>query len=401
MRFRAIMSGEESGIRQLSQVASEIVREHYDPILGTEQNDYMIDKFQSVQGITEQLAEGYRYYLVYAGSDARNEASPAGFIAFYPKKDCMYLSKLYLYKEERGKGYGRLMLEFVIGEAEKLGLPAVELNVNINNPTVQVYEKMGFFMARREKNPIGHGFYMDDYVYRLSFVNREIREKLYSLKDDEYGKFQGKLMPDVPDDSIIGVRMPQIRELAKEYAHHPRISGFLSELPHKYYDENILHAAIISMEKDYARAVESVNGFLPYVDNWAVCDILRPKAFSKNHEGLRSEIDRWIRGRDTYTVRFGLGMAMCHFLDEDFAPEYLEAAAGIHSDEYYVNMMIAWYFATALAKQWEAALPYLTDERLPVWVHNKTIQKAIESRRIADDRKTLLRSMKIRGNGNR
>lgn len=228
-------------------------------------------------------------------------------------------------------------------------------------------------------------------------INDEIRTRLFELRDEGYREFQAKLMPGVDIERIIGVRTPLLRKLAKEYAKRGDIGDFLEVLPHEYYDEMNLHGFIISELRDYHEAVLRVDAFLPFVDNWATCDLLSPKVFKKHRSELRSEIDRWIASDMVYTIRFGLEMAMSHFLDEDFAPEYLDAAAGIQSGEYYVNMMIAWYFATALAKQWDAVIGYIEGRRLPVWVHNKTIQKAIESYRITDEQKEYLRSMKVKG----
>ena len=223
----------------------------------------------------------------------------------------------------------------------------------------------------------------------------EIRARLFGLRDEGYAAFQGKLMPGIAAERIIGVRTPILRKLAKEYAKREDVGEFLGDLPHGYYDENNLHGFIISECRDFAKAVAYVDALLPYVDNWATCDLLSPKVFAKHRAELRAEVDRWIASSETYTIRFGLEMAMSHYLDEDFMPEYLEAAAGIVSEEYYVNMMIAWYFATALAKQWDAAVGYIEDGRLGAWVHNKTIGKAIESYRITDEQKEYLRGLKI------
>ena len=181
---------------------------------------------------------------------------------------------------------------------------------------------------------------------------------------------------------------------AKQIKGTDEAEAFLKDLPHKYYDENNLHGFIISECKDYEKSVKYVDAILPYVDNWATCDLLSPKAFKKNREKLIKDIDRWLASGETYTVRFGIEMLLSHYLDEDFTPEYLEWVAAVRSEEYYVNMMIAWYFATALAKQYDAALPILLEQRLAPWTHNKTIQKAIESYRITDEQKAYLRSLK-------
>ncbi len=222
----------------------------------------------------------------------------------------------------------------------------------------------------------------------------EIREKLFELRDTGYRDFQARLIPTADPDSVIGVRTPELRRLAKELAKRENIGTFLDDLPHRYFDENQLHAFILSEMKDYAECVERVNRFLPYVDNWATCDQMSPKVFRKHRKELMDEIRAWIRSDRTYTIRFGTGMLMEHFLDGDFRPEYLETAASVKSEEYYVNMMTAWYFATALAKQYEAALPYLEEQRLDARTHNMTIRKAAESYRIAPERKAYLKTLK-------
>ena len=182
--------------------------------------------------------------------------------------------------------------------------------------------------------------------------------------------------------------------MARELAKAEGIEDFLNDLPHKYYDENNLHGFIISLGKDYRQTVERVDAMLPYVDNWATCDLLSPKVFAKHKEELAGEIERWLSSDETYTIRFGIEMLMSHYLDGDFAPKWPERVSRIRSEEYYVNMMIAWYFATALSKQWAAVIPYVEQKKLAPWVHNKTIQKAIESYRITVEQKEYLRSLK-------
>ncbi len=221
-------------------------------------------------------------------------------------------------------------------------------------------------------------------------------ERLKEFEDRDYAAFQAKLTPGVDKESFIGVRVPNIRKIAKELMKDPEKDTFLNVLPHRYYDENMLHSALLSLYGDYDKAIEEVEKFLPYVDNWAVCDTLSPKAFRKNKDRLIDKIREWSKSKDTYTCRFGIEMLMSHYLDGDFRKEYLEIPADIHLDEYYVNMMIAWYYATALAKKWDETIPYLEERRLDVWAHNKTIQKAIESYRITDEQKTYLKSLKIR-----
>ena len=225
-------------------------------------------------------------------------------------------------------------------------------------------------------------------------ITEEIREELYRLQDSKYREFQIKLIPTVTPDSVIGVRTPTLRKYAKELAKQEEIGEFLSDLPHRYFDENQLHAFIISQLKDFGRCMEYVRAFLPYVDNWATCDQMSPKVFGKNKGDLLEQIREWIASGDTYTVRFGIGMLMQHFLDEDFDPEYPELVAQIRSEEYYVNMMKAWYFATALAKQYEAVLPFIEGRRLDDWTHRKAIQKSVESYRITQEQKQYLKSLK-------
>lgn len=227
----------------------------------------------------------------------------------------------------------------------------------------------------------------------------EIQKELFSLQDKEYMKFLSKLTPNVPEDTIIGVRIPEIRKLAKKLVKNNEFEDFLKELPHKYYDENLLHGAIISESKNFENCIKLLDNFLPFVDNWAVCDTISPKIFKKHKKELIEKIKEWSQSDKTYTCRFGVEMLMTHFLDEDFKKEYLEMVANIHSEEYYVKMVVAWFFATALAKQWDYAVIYLENNRLDVWVHNKTIQKARESLRILEDKKGYLKGLKRKKEG--
>ena len=222
----------------------------------------------------------------------------------------------------------------------------------------------------------------------------DILKRLFEMQDKDYALFQGKLVPNIESKLIIGVRVPVLRKFAKELIKEGGQEGFLKELPHKYYDENMLHAILLSEMKDYGDCIKRVNEFLPYVDNWAVCDILSPKVFKKNKDDLLNEIYKWSKSEKTYTCRFGVGMLMSFFLDGDFKEEYLKLPANIKSEEYYINMMIAWFFTTALTKQWEYTLPYIEEGRLATWVHNKTIQKARESYRIDKEKKEYLSSLK-------
>lgn len=221
-----------------------------------------------------------------------------------------------------------------------------------------------------------------------------IQKELFALQDISCGDFQAKLVPNIPRELFIGVRVPEARKLAKRLAKEPEASEFLKDLPHKYYDENILHALLISEMRDYDACIVAIDEFLPYIDNWAVCDILSPKIFKEHKTSLLEKIKEWSASDKTFTCRFGLEMLMSYFLDNDFKPDYLEITTSVHSEEYYVRMMIAWFFATALAKQWDASIKYIEDNRLDTWTHNKAIQKARESRRIAQKQKEYLKLLK-------
>lgn len=223
-----------------------------------------------------------------------------------------------------------------------------------------------------------------------------ISEQLFALQDTEYQMFQSKLMPAIPPETVIGVRTPLLRKLAKELAGTPQAEEFLHSLPHRYYEENNLHAFLIEQIRDYDTVLAETETFLPYIDNWATCDCFCPKVFAKHKAELLSSIRRWLNSGKLYPVRYAMGMLMRYYLDEGFRPKYLAWVAGVHSEEYYLNMMRAWYFATALAKQPDAALPWLTERRLDVWTHNKTIQKAVESCRISPEMKQQLRELRIR-----
>ena len=227
-------------------------------------------------------------------------------------------------------------------------------------------------------------------------MNRdEIVAELFRLQDKKYAAFQAKLIPTVEAERIIGVRTPELRSFAKRLFKDGDTVLFLECLPHKYFDENQLHAFVISLEKDFNKCIAEVEAFLPFIDNWATCDQLSPKAFKKEPEKLLPYIDTWIRSDRVYTVRFAIGMLMEHFLGERFHPKYADMVAAVRSDEYYINMMVAWYFATALAKQYASILPYLEGKKLDDWTHNKTIQKSVESNRISDEQKAYLKTLKI------
>lgn len=242
-------------------------------------------------------------------------------------------------------------------------------------------------------------------------INEEIESRLFELQDQKFREFHKKLIPNVDPETVIGVRTPALRSLAKEMAKREDVDEFLSVLPHKYYDENQLHTFILSGIKDFDKAMDYVNRFLPFVNNWATCDQLSPKIFGKTRENkkcLLQQIKIWLTGKvsldaaiqnsekiHVYAIRFGIEMLMTFFLDEDFKPEYLKIVSKIRSNEYYINMMIAWYFATALAKQYDSTLPFIQKQTLDNWTHNKTIQKAIESYRITDEQKAYLRTLKV------
>ena len=221
-----------------------------------------------------------------------------------------------------------------------------------------------------------------------------IEKELFKLQDKKYKDFQSKLVPTIDPNAIIGIRTPELRNLAKKLIKED-YNSFLDSLPHNYYEENLIHFFIIAMIKDFDECIKRTNEFLPYVDCWSVCDQSSPKSFKKNHKKLLPYIKKWIKSKKTYTIRFGIRMLMNEYLDEDFKPEYLELVSNIKSEEYYVNMMIAWYFATALAKQYEYTIKYIENNKLDKWTHNKAIQKAIESYRITPEQKEYLRKLKI------
>ena len=224
----------------------------------------------------------------------------------------------------------------------------------------------------------------------------DITALLFDLQDKAYADFQSKLLPTVPRKTVIGVRTPDLRKLAKQLSRTPAAKEFLQSLPHRYFDENQLHAFILSEEKDFGTCLAELERFLPYVDNWATCDQLSPRCFKKYAAELLPHIRKWMRSTHTYTIRFGICSLMRYYLDEAFLPEYLQWVASIESDEYYIRMMQAWFFATALAKQWNATLPYIGQHRLEKDTHNKTIQKAVESFRITPEQKALLKTLRAK-----
>ncbi len=224
--------------------------------------------------------------------------------------------------------------------------------------------------------------------------NEDIRLKLQSLKDEKYRDFTAGLMPTVPKEKIIGVRTPLLRSFAKELLKEGDYQNFLTSLPHKYYEEDNLHGFIIEGIKDFNLCISELRRFIPYMDNWATCDCVRPKVLKKEPERVYDFILELLKSNKTYTVRYGIGLLMSFYLDDNFSTVHLKIVAQTTSEEYYINMMIAWYFATALSKQWESTIPYIENKALPQWVHRKTIQKAIESYRITPEQKAYLRTLK-------
>lgn len=222
----------------------------------------------------------------------------------------------------------------------------------------------------------------------------KLQKQLFELQDLKYRDFHSKLMPETDKETVIGIRTPVLRKFAKEFAGTSEAETFLRQLPHRYYEENNLHMMLITGIKDYEKCMEEIQRFLPCIDNWATCDYPAPKCFARHKDQVLEEAKRWISSGETYVIRYGIGMLMRLFLDEDFSSEYLEMAAAVQSQEYYVNMMIAWYFATALAKQWDATVPYIEQHKLSDWVHRKTVQKAVESYRITPEQKEYLKGFR-------
>lgn len=225
---------------------------------------------------------------------------------------------------------------------------------------------------------------------------RDVQKKLFEMQDKGYRDFQAKLIPTVDREKIIGIRTPMLRKFAKEFGKTGEAGMFLKMLPHQYYEENNLHGLLIEQISDYDKCLEELERFLPFIDNWATCDMLALRVVKKHLDAFIREICRWIGSGETYTIRFGISMLMRYYLEEEFKPEYPEKVAVLRSEEYYVNMMRAWYFATALAKQYEQVLPFLEKRRLDIWTHNKTIQKAVESYRIMPEQKEYLRTLRIK-----
>ena len=226
-------------------------------------------------------------------------------------------------------------------------------------------------------------------------VIEKVHAELFEMQDHTYRDFHAKLMPTIDKETVIGVRTPMLRAYAKKFGKTADAVTFLEVLPHKYYEENNLHGLLIEQIKDYPACIAAIERFLPYVDNWATCDMIALRTMKKHLDVFIQEVYSWMASDHPYIVRFGIGMLMRYYLDEQFKPEYPKKVAEIKSDEYYVNMMRAWYFATALAKQYDQILPYLEEKKLDTWTHNKTIQKAVESYRIAPEQKRYLRTLRI------
>ena len=227
---------------------------------------------------------------------------------------------------------------------------------------------------------------------------KKIKNELLSMQDKTYKDFHSKLMPTINPDSIIGIRVPVLRDYAKKLFKENSIESlnpFLKNLSHEYYEENNIHAFIIEKINNFDECIFYLENFLPYIDNWATCDMLNPKIFKTNYEKLLEKIYQWINSDSVYTVRFAIGMLMRYFLDEKFETKYLDLVASINSEEYYINMMRAWFFATALAKQYEQTFPYIKNYSLDKWTHNKTIQKAKESFRISKEQKEELKKFRV------
>ena len=233
-------------------------------------------------------------------------------------------------------------------------------------------------------------------MIKMNEIEKYVQQKLFELQDEKYRDFHAALMPTVDKETVIGVRSPQLKKFAKDFYKSGDCESFLRALPHKYYEENNVHAVIIGFEKDYEKAIALLDKFLPFVDNWATCDLMRIAAFKKHLPELYAKIPEWLNADNPYTVRFGIKMLMDFFLGENFDTECAERVCAVSRDEYYVKMMAAWFFATALAKNYDETVPYIENHRLEKWTHNKAIQKAIESYRITDEQKKYLRTLKIK-----
>lgn len=343
----------------------------------------------------------YRVTCWYIDVTERIEEDPDGVWAFVDKYLDVILSPqgdvVVMDRDELDEAYksGELttvQYEDAIAEGERI---VSELGTDIPATEAWTERVLNEVLQRIEagEKPIEKSIFV---AMQKDKMIEQFRAELFSLQDSDYKAFHSKLMPTIDPDTIIGVRTPALRALARKSKTVPGIDLdlFMASLPHKYYEENNLHAFLIEQCRDYDACIWELDRFLPYVDNWATCDMMRPKCFKKHTKELLGKIKQWIGSTHTYTVRFAIEMLMVYFLDEQYDPKYLAMVAGVQGDEYYINMMIAWYFATALAKQWDSTLPYIEEQRLPLWVHNKTIQKAVESYRISPEQKELLRGLR-------
>ena len=358
------------------------------------------DRFEETVNRLEQTVS-YRVTCWYIDVTERIEEDPDGVWAFVDKYLDVILSPqgdvVVMDRDELDEAYKKGDLtteqyEDAIAEGERI---VSELGTDIPATEAWTERILSRVLQRIEagEKPIEKSIFV---AMQKDKVIEQIQAELFSLQDAEYKAFHSKLMPTIDPDTIIGVRTPALRALARKIKTVPGIDLdlFKASLPHRYYEENNLHAFLIEQCRDYDTCIWELDCFLPYVDNWATCDMMRPKCFKKHTKELLCKIEQWLTSTHTYTVRFAIEMLMVYFLEENFEPKYLAMVAKIQSDEYYINMMIAWYFATALAKQWDSTLQYLTEERLPLWVHNKTIQKAIESYRITQEQKEMLRRLR-------
>lgn len=226
-----------------------------------------------------------------------------------------------------------------------------------------------------------------------------IKVRLFEGSEDEYHNFSAKLIPNIDEDSIVGVRVPKVRAIAKCFNKDEEIKkAFLKKLPHSFHEENQIHLCFIDTIKDYKKSIDELERFMPYITNWAVCDQLTPKIFIKHLDEVEAKCKEWLEYKDIYTKRFSMGILMNLFLDDKFNPKHLKWVASVNKsddEDYYLKMMIAWYFATALAKQWDETIKYIESKKLTPWVRNKSVQKALESFRITDKQKQYLRELRL------
>ena len=303
-----------------------------------------------------------------------------------------------LFRSARGRGIAAAGLSHAVREAFRNGAETVWVDPDPENlKAVALYERLGFQQKAFPAHLLSGGEEPRSVYMELGKDSRRtvtLYDRLVEVKDDAYREFQAKLVPNIPPETILGVRTPEMRRIAKEVAESPDREAFLHDLPHRYYEENLIHFFVIAMIRDFDACVRAVEAFLPYVDCWPVSDQSTPKVFRKNRRDLLPYIKKWISSEHVYTARFGIRMLMNEFLDEDFREEYPELAANKKGDDYYLKMMIAWYFATALAKQYDKIIPYFEQRRLDDWVHKKAIQKALESYRVTDAHKEYLKSLR-------